>query len=67
MKYNALWQYVVNQNKQELKLTFKEIETVLGFKLEHGFLKYKKELESLNFKVTKISLKESYIIFNKMQ
>lgn len=66
MNYNLLWQYITNQNKDELKLTYNEIEQILGAKLNHSFLSHKKELEKYGYKVKKISLKENYVIFVKL-
>ena len=47
-------------------LLYDEIKNILGLKIDHSFLKYKKELESYGYKVDKISLKEKYIIFRKL-
>lgn len=66
MNYNLLWQYIANQNKNELKLTNSEIEQILGSKLNHGFLNHKKELEGYGYKVKKISLKENCVIFVRL-
>ena len=45
-KYDLLWDYVKNSEKDSLKLAFKEIEGILGMPIDHSFLKYKKELWS---------------------
>lgn len=39
-------------------LSFEEINEVLGFKIDHSFLNYKKELEEYGYRVEKIYLKE---------
>lgn len=65
-KYEKLWNYIVKQNKDEIKLTFGEIEKILGFKIGHSFLNYKKELLNYNYEVKKISLKNEEIIFKKI-
>lgn len=64
-KYSALWQYVSEKNEAQLKLTYAEIESILGFPIDHSFLTYKKELTAFGFKVGKISLKEQTVEFIK--
>lgn len=65
-KYEILWNYIKKSNKDNLKLTYDEIKNILGFEIDHSFLKYKKELESYGYKVDKISLKEKYVLFSKI-
>ena len=43
-KYEPLWNYVMQHEPGQFSLTFNEIENVLGFQIDHSFLKYKKEL-----------------------
>jgi len=64
-KYEKLWNYVVNEDKDLLKLSFGEIEKILSFKIDHAFLQYKKELLEYNYMVKKISLKDEYVLFIK--
>lgn len=64
-KYSVLWQYVSEKNEAQLKLTYAEIESILGFPIDHSFLTYKKELTAFGFKVGKISLKEQTVEFIK--
>lgn len=64
-KYDKLWNYIKENNKEKYTLTFDEVNNILEFKLDHSFLKYKKELELYGYKVSKISLKEKYIIIDK--
>lgn len=64
-KYSALWQYVSEKNEAQLKLAYAEIESILGFPIDHSFLTYKKELTAFGFKVGKISLKEQTVEFIK--
>lgn len=66
-KYNALWEHVERENKKELSLTFEEIEGLLGFPIDHSFLKNKKELLPLGFEVKKISMKEKTVKFIKKE
>jgi len=62
-KYDALWTYVRRSNSPSLKLSFSEIGDILGFPIDHSFLRYKKELQEFGFQVGKISLKENTVIF----
>jgi len=64
-KYKMLWEYIKKDNSNELKLSFEEIKSILGFSIDHSFLNYKKELIEYGYKVDKISLKEQYILFKK--
>ena len=42
-KYDKLWEYVEEQEGDELVLTFDEIGAIAGVPLDHSFLNYKKE------------------------
>lgn len=64
-KYEKLWEFVSNNRKNNLKLTFDEIEKISGVKIDHSFLTYKKELLEYGFCVTKISMKEQTVLFKK--
>lgn len=65
-KYDLLWDYVQKSGKESLKLTFSEIENILGFPINHSFLNDKKELTAYGYQVGKISMKERTVVFNKM-
>lgn len=65
-KYDKLWNYIKDNNKEKYTLTFDEINNILDFKLDHSFLNYKKEIELYGYKVNKISLKEKYVIIDKL-
>ena len=43
-KFNILWEYVQNTQMPSLTLTFEEINSILGFPIDHSFLNNKKEL-----------------------
>ena len=43
-KYDPLWKYVKENNKDEYKLSFEEVKKIVGFEFDHAFLTYKKEL-----------------------
>ena len=45
-KYEPLWNYVMQHEPGQFSLTFDEIEDVLGFQIDHSFLKYKKDATS---------------------
>ena len=66
-KYNKLWEYIKLNNKDNYELSYKEIKDILGFDIDHSFLTYKKELNNYGYEVSKISMKEKKIIFNKIK
>lgn len=65
-KYQPLWDYVAKTDKYPLKLSFEDITSICGFEIDHSFLTYKKETLIYNFVVTKISIKNKYIAFDKI-
>ena len=65
-KYNSLWEYVQRDGSQSLKLTYEEIQNIAGIPIDHSFLKYKKELTEYGYQVSKISMKEQTVTFNKI-
>lgn len=65
-KYQALWNYAKNQSDFPIKMTFEQIEKILSFPIDHSFLKYKKQLNEYGYNVKKISLKEKFVIFEKI-
>ena len=65
-KYVKLWEYIKNNNKEYYKLSFDDIENILGFKINHSFLNCKKELIRYGYVVKKISLKEKYVEIDKL-
>ena len=66
-KYEPLWNYLKSNNKDSYKLTYEEIEKVLGFPIDHSFLTYKKELINYGYEAVKISMKEKTVLFNKLK
>lgn len=64
-KYDPLWKYLKENNKNNYRLTYEEIRNILGFDIDHSFLSYKKESKEYGYEVGKISMKEQTIIFNK--
>lgn len=65
-KYDSLWKYLKDNNKENYKLSYEEIRNIIGFEIDHSFLAYKKEAKEFGYEVGKISMKEKTIIFNKI-
>ena len=65
-KYDSLWVYLKDNNKENYKLSYEEIKNILGFEIDHSFLTYKKEAKDYGYEVGKISMKEKTVIFNKL-
>lgn len=65
-KYEPLWNYIKENQKDSYKLTYEEIKSILGFEIDHSFLTYKKELKNYGYEVSKISMKEKIVIFNRI-
>ena len=65
-KYEPLWKYLKDNNKENYKLSYEEIKNIIGFEIEHSFLTYEKEAKEFGYEVGKISMKEKTIIFNKI-
>ena len=55
-KYDKLWIYIQNNGKGSFKLTFDEIQDIVGIPIDHSFLIYKKEAEGYGYRVGKISI-----------
>ena len=54
------------KNKTDnFELSFVEIEKILGFQIDHSFLKYKEELMEYKFRVNRISIKKTLFILKK--
>lgn len=66
-KYEPLWNYLKDNNKDSYKLRYEEIENILEFPIDHSFLTHKKELISYGYEVTKISMKDKTVLFNKLK
>ena len=65
-KYEPLWNYLKKNNKDNYKLSYEEIKSILGFDIDHSFLTYKKEAKEYGYEAYKISMKEKTIIFNRI-
>ena len=66
-KYEPLWKYIKDNKREEYKLTYEEMRSILGFDIDHSFLKYKKELLEYGYEVVKISIKEKYVLIHKIE
>lgn len=66
-KYLKLWDFVEKSNKSTITISFDDVESITGFKIDHSFLTYKKELESFGYCVDKISMKEKTILIKKQK
>ena len=65
-KYEPLWNYLKDNNREIYILTYEEIKNIIGFEIDHSFLTFKKESKKFGYEVGKISIKEKTIIFNKI-
>ena len=65
-KYEPLWKYLKDNNKEKYILSYEEIKNILGFEINHSFLTYKKEAKEYGYEVGKISMKERTVIFNRL-
>ena len=66
IKYTPLWEHIRDNCIDRIKLSFADIESVLGFPIDHSFLNFKKELDGYGYSVVKISLKEKSVLFDKL-
>ena len=64
-KYQPLWEHIQTINADKLSLSYGEIESILGFPIDHSFLTYKKELLDYGWNVKKISMKEETVLFER--
>ena len=65
-KYEPLWKYIKENEKDSYKLTYEEIKNILGFDIDHSFLTYKNELKDYGYQVGKISMREKTVSFHKI-
>lgn len=64
-KYQPLWEHIQTIDADKLSLSYGEIESILGFPIDHSFLTYKKELPAYGWSVKKISMKEQTVLFER--
>ena len=61
-KYEPLWEYLKENNKENYKLSYEQLKSILGFDIDHSFLTYKKELKEYGYEVVKILMIYTFII-----
>ena len=66
-KYEPLWKWIAENGQENYKLTYAQIEEILGFPIDHSFLKFKKELLAYGYQVEKISMKEETVAFERVK
>ena len=64
-KYQPLWEHIQAINTDSLRLSYEEIQRILGFPIDHSFLNFKKELPAYGWNVKKISVKEQTVLFER--
>ena len=64
-KYQPLWEHIQAINTDSLRLSYEEIQRILGFPIDHSFLNFKKELPAYGWTVKKISMKEETGLFER--
>lgn len=64
-KYQPLWEHIQTINADKLSLSYGEMQSILGFPIDHSFLTYKKELPAYGWNVKKISMKEQTVLFER--
>ena len=65
-KYEPLWNWLKENDRDQYKLSYEELKEIIGFELDHSFLTYKKEAKEYGYEVGKISMKEQMILFHKL-
>ena len=64
-KYQPLWEHIQTINADKLSLSYGEMQSILGFPIDHSFLTYKKELPAYGWSVKKNSMKEQTVLFER--
>lgn len=64
-KYQPLWEHIQAANAEKLRLSYSEMQSILGFPIDHSYLNYKKELLDYGWNVKKISMKEETVLFER--
>jgi len=66
-KYEPLWKHLEKDRRENFRMSFDDIAVVLGFPIDHSFLNAKKEAKAFGYTVGKISLKEQFVTFEKLE
>ena len=64
-KYQPLWEHIQAIDAEKLSLSYEELQSILGFPIDHSFLTCKKELLAYGWNVKKISMKEQTVLFER--
>ena len=65
-RYTPLWRWIAQNGQSPCMLTFAQIESILGFPIDHAFLTFKKELTEYGYAVAKISMKAQSALFERL-
>ena len=65
-KYDPLWAWIRENGVDRFTLSFDDIRRIVGFPLDHAFLRFKKELPAYGWQVVKISMKEQTVLFERL-
>ncbi len=65
-KYEPLWRFLSGDGGECIQISFERVEEILGFPMDHSFLRYKREAEQYGYRVGKISLKEKWVRFARI-
>jgi hypothetical protein len=66
-KFDELWIFIQSRTDHSCKLSFDEIGEISGVPIDHSFLNYKKELTQFGWQVSKISIKDRTVTFEKLE
>lgn len=66
-KYLPLWQWLADDGAASVTLTFDQVQSILGFPIDHSFLTFKKELTAFGYAVGKISMKKQTVEFLRIE
>ena len=65
-KYEPLWRFLECDGSEKFQLSFDRIEEILGFPIDHSFLRYTQEAEQYGYRVERISLKQKWIAISRI-
>ena len=58
-KYEPLWRFLSGDGSECIQFSFERIEEILGFPMDHSFLRYKQEAEQYGYRVEKFRSKKN--------
>ena len=65
-KYDALWIWIRENGTERFTLSFDDIGRIVGFPLDHAFLRFKKKLTAYGWQVVKLSMMEQTVLFERL-